>query len=185
MNHLKFIIILAILVVNNGPMWSLQAAVVPPQSKPQPQPQKMDFSNYIDVNEAVNDLQQSKSAAVASMATTLDLEELNPKENNCRFINVDALNRTRLTCSKIPLFCRSVCEQAGRLSFDQNLKRIASFSFASYVVNEPLELFFGNNLRRIDSDAFNGMVVEEDVVLKVNIGFADVSKVIRKHLFEF
>lgn len=104
---------------------------------------------------------------------TIDLDELNPKENNCR---IDEKSPSSgIKCSKIPLFCRSVCDQSKRLNFDANLRRISPFSFGAYKVTTSLEVNFGSGLRRIDTDAFNGMVVDEDAILYINIGDSDTN----------
>lgn len=121
-----------------------------------------DDSNLIISND--NDDQQKANKNV----NNIDLEELNPKENNCR---LEKSPITTVKCSRIPLFCRSVCEQTRRLSLDSSLKRISSFSFDAYKVTDTsLDISFSNDLTRIDTDAFNGMVVAEDATVTINIG---------------
>lgn len=81
-----------------------------------------------------------------------------------------AKNDSIITCSKIPLFCRSVCDSNKKLYFDENLKRISAFSFGSYKIRQSLDLNFKITLKQIDSDAFNGLIIGSDAVLKLNIG---------------
>lgn len=116
-----------------------------------------------------------QALALSTSNVTIDLDELNPKENNCRLENVGQEETTTPTirCSKVPLFCRSVCEQAKRLSFDARMRRVSSFSFGAYKIKRSLEINLGAGVRRIETDAFNGMQVEEDAVLYINIGGDD------------
>ncbi len=95
-----------------------------------------------------------------------DLEELSPQENNCTSDNQN------IVCSKIPLFCRNVCDIKKRLDFDINLKRISPFSFGSYQIKQSIELNFKQGgLERIETDAFNGLIIESDTELEINIEY--------------
>jgi hypothetical protein len=95
-----------------------------------------------------------------------DLEELSPQENNCTSVNLN------IVCSKIPLFCRNVCDIKKRLDFDYNLKRISPFSFGSYQIKQSIELNFRQgSLERIETDAFNGLIIESDTELEINIEY--------------
>ena len=104
-----------------------------------------------------------------------ELDELSPVENNCRLVRskLNGNNNSLIVCSKIPLFCRNICDNFKRIDFDARLTKITSFSFGSYQVKENLELNFKSNLERIDSDAFNGMVIDSDVQLVINVGMKD------------
>ncbi len=102
--------------------------------------------------------------------SSTDLEELNPNENNC-FIRETSLNgnkQQRVICSKVPLFCRNVCDTLKQIDFGPELKKLSSFSFSSYQVKQTLDLNF-KSLELIDSDAFNGLIIESDVQLRINV----------------
>lgn len=95
-----------------------------------------------------------------------DLEELSPQENNCTQFN------SNIICSKIPLFCRNVCDIKKRLDFDAHLKRISPFSFGSYQIKESMIINFQQGgLERIETDAFNGLIIESDTELVINIEY--------------
>jgi hypothetical protein len=134
----------------------------------------LDSSNRIDIDSADvvnNDYVDESDDNVNS----LDLDEVSPRENNCVFTEklAAASNQTTLTCSKIPLFCRQVCDSLHKLAFNEKLKKISPFSFGSYKIKSYMQLNFNAALRRIDSDAFNGMIIESDQTLRVNIGLTD------------
>ena len=118
------------------------------------------------------DYQNINNLIVKTDQEDLNLEEINPKENNCV---VDAKfavqNQTVLTCDRIPLFCRQVCDSIRKIYFNEKLKKISPFSFGSYKIKNFLQLNFNSNLRRIDSDAFNGLLVEADQTMRINIGY--------------
>lgn len=107
----------------------------------------------------------------------VDLDELSPLENNCTRFSTPTSNTIVITCSRIPLFCRSVCDTVKRLDFDSSLKRISSFSFGSYQIKQSMELNFkSGGLERIVTDAFNGLVIDSDTQLELNIGYASAEQ---------
>jgi hypothetical protein len=129
-------------------------------------------SNYLDESENEAKISEIRAEQSSSRLSEIDLEELSPGENNCRLEKSPTNNNNNnsvVVCSKIPLFCQSVCDSVGRIDFDSNLKRLSPFSFGSYKIRQSLELNFpAADLKRIDSDAFNGLVIEPDAILKLN-----------------
>lgn len=104
----------------------------------------------------------------------LDLNEINQEENNCtlRYKNENNIKRKSnyLICSKVPLFCRNVCDKLKRLDFDEKLRKISSFTFGSYQIKQNMDLNFKTSLELIDSNAFNGMIIESDIQLRITFG---------------
>ena len=95
-----------------------------------------------------------------------ELDELSPEENNC------TRHSNNIVCSKIPLFCRNVCDSNGRLDFDSSLRRISPFSFGSYQIRQSMDVNFKQGgLARIEADAFNGLVIDADTQLVINIEY--------------
>ena len=132
-------------------------------------------SDYVDddIDDDYNNDDATSSSFSSSDLSDADLDELSPIENNCKrtFINNNNNNKSIIVCSKIPLFCRNVCDIMKRLDFDSNLKRISSFSFGSYQIKQSMELNFKSGLEKIEADAFNGVVIESDIQLKINIDY--------------
>ena len=128
-------------------------------------------SDYVD-DDIDDDNNEDDSSLPSSDLTDADFDELSPSENNCkRTYTNNNNNKTVIVCSKIPLFCRNVCDIMKRLDFDSSLKRISSFSFGSYQIKQSMDLNFRSGLDKIEPDAFNGLVIESDIQLKINIEY--------------
>ena len=122
---------------------------------------------------------------------SVDLEELSPRENNCRLEPQSSTNASAnestlpvLVCARLPRFCRDVCNTLGRMDIDQGTvsssssnsrlpRSLGAYSFGSYRLKRNMVINFYSSMARrmrraIDADALNGLVVESGVHLALN-----------------